>query len=223
MKDYLNRFGVQVVRLKPTNEAMTVHAFEKGMLPGPFSKSLLRFYPKTFTEIRHRALVHIAADDRVTEKRGLVGPIRPRVAGRPQPMRVHEATTEKNGVEKPYEQSKAGTRTQRDPLPKHNFWVELKELITIPNIATRLKVPAKTDRKMGPNKNAWCEFHQAHDHYIRNCLALAQQLDELAKSGFFNDYRQEQQNDQALVIAVADQGHEVPIHGEINTISRGFS
>jgi len=83
MKDYLNRFGVQVVRLKHTDEAMTVHAFIKGMLPGPFSESLLRFYPKTFTEIKHRAFVHISADDRVTEKCGLVGLIRPRAAGRP--------------------------------------------------------------------------------------------------------------------------------------------
>jgi len=108
MKDYLNMFGVQVVRLKPTDEAMTVHAFVKGMLSGPFSESVLRFYPKTFIEIRRRALAHIETDDRVTEKRGFVGPIRPRAAGRPQPMRVHEATTEKKGAEKPYEQSQGG-------------------------------------------------------------------------------------------------------------------
>ncbi|XP_068504396.1 uncharacterized protein [Phaseolus vulgaris] len=76
---------------------------------------------------------------------------------------------------------------------------------------------------MGPNKNAWCEFHQAYGHPIRNCLALAQQLDELVKSGFLKDYLQEPQEDQALVAAGVDQGHEVPIHGEINTISRGFS
>ena len=56
MKDYLNRFKVEVVRLKPTDEAMTMHSFVKGMLPGPFSESLLRFYPKTFTEIRRRTL-----------------------------------------------------------------------------------------------------------------------------------------------------------------------
>jgi len=138
-------------------------------------------------------------------------------------MRVHEATTEKKGMGKPYEQSQTGTRTRRDPSLKHNFRIELKELIAIPNIAARLKVPAKTDKKMAPNKNPWCEFHQAHDHYIRNCLALAHQLDELVKSGFLKDYLLEQQNDQALVIAGADQGHEVPIHGEVNTISEGFS
>jgi len=97
IKDYLNRFGVQVVRLKPTNEAIIVHAFVKGMLSGPFSESLLRFYPKTFTEIRHRALVHITTDDRVTQKQGLVGPAGPRAATQPPPMRVHEATTENKG------------------------------------------------------------------------------------------------------------------------------
>jgi len=100
--------------------------------------------------------------------------------------------------------------------------VELKELITIPNIAARPKIPAKTDRKMGPNKNALCEFHQASDYYIRNCLALAYQLDELVKSGFLKDYLQEPQDDQALVTTGVDQGHEVPIHGEVNTISEGF-
>jgi len=54
-------------------------------------------------------------------------------------------------------------------------------------------------------------------------LALSHQLDELVKSGFLKDYLQEPQEDQALVAAGIDQGHEVPIHGEINTISRGFS
>jgi len=138
-------------------------------------------------------------------------------------MRVHEATTEKKGVEKPYERTQVGTRTRRDPPPKHNFRVELKELIVIPNIAARLKVPAKTNRKMGPNKNAWFEFHQANGHYIRNCLALAHQLNKLVNSGLLKDYLREPQNDQALVTAGADQGHEVPIHGEVNTISGGFS
>jgi len=105
LKEFLNKFGVQVVWLKPTDEAMTVHALVKGMLSGPFSESLLRFYPKTFSEIRRWALAHIAADDRVTEKCGLVGPVRPRATGRPQPMRVHKATTEKKGAGKqqPYE------------------------------------------------------------------------------------------------------------------------
>ena len=100
-------------------------------------------------------------------------------------------TTKNKGARKPYERAQAGTRARRDPPPKHNFRAELKELIAIPNIAARLKVPTKTDRKMGPNKNAWCEFHQENDQYIHNCLALEHQLDELVKSGFLKDYLQE--------------------------------
>jgi len=56
--EFLNRFRVQVVRLKLIDEAMMVHAFTKGMLLGPFSESLLRFYPKTFCEIKRRAIAH---------------------------------------------------------------------------------------------------------------------------------------------------------------------
>ena len=63
------------MQLKPIDEAMTVHTFVKGMLSGPFSESLLSFYPKTFSEIRRWALAHIAANDRVTKKRSLSGPV----------------------------------------------------------------------------------------------------------------------------------------------------
>jgi len=66
--------------------------------------------------------------------------------------------------------------------------VELKDLIVVPNIAERFKVPAKSDKKLGPNKNVWCEFHQAFGHPIRNCLVLGHQLDELVKNSFLNDY-----------------------------------
>jgi len=74
---------------------MTVHPFTKGMLLGSFSDSLIRCCPKMFCEIRRQAMAHIAAEDRVTEKRSSVGPVRPQVTGRSQPMRVHEATTKK--------------------------------------------------------------------------------------------------------------------------------
>ena len=43
------------------------------------------------------------------------------------------------------------------------------------------------------------------------------------KNGFLKDYLQEPQGAQALAAPRGDQGHEVPIHGEINTISAEFS
>ena len=53
-------------------------------------------------------------------------------------------------------------------------------------------------------------------------MLLGYQLDELVKSDFLKDYLQELQGAQALAVPGGDQGHEVPIHGEINTISGGF-
>ena len=78
LKDYLNRFGAQVVRLPSKDEDMLVHAFKKGVLPGPFSESLIRSHPSTFAEIRRRAVAHIVAKTKVYEKRGSAAPLKPR-------------------------------------------------------------------------------------------------------------------------------------------------
>jgi len=214
LKDFLNRFGAQVVKLHTKDEDMMVYAFRKEMLPGTFSDSLIRYRPKTFCEIWRRAMAHIVAERELTEKRESVAPVQPRGTSRPQPMRVHEVTTKKKvlGKQQSYETRKPQTRerTREDALPRHNFLVELKELIVIPNIAERLKTPQKIDKKLGPSKNTWCEFHQAYDHAIHNCLFLGYQLDELVKSGFLKDYLQEPQGAQVLVAPGGDQGHEVP-------------
>ena len=90
-------------------------------------------------------------------------------------------------------------------------------------MADRLKSPLKTDKRLGPSKETWCEFHQAFGHNLRNCLALGFQLDELVRNGFLKEYLQEPQGAPMSAASTGDQGHKVPIHGEINTISGGFS
>ena len=171
---------------------MMVHAFRKGIVSGPFSESLIKNRPKTFAEIRRCAVAHIATKGEVNEKRTCVVPTRLRAPNRPQPLRIHEATTEKKAAVKqqPYQSRKPQTngRARENMPPRHNFVVELKEHIAIPNIAERLKIPPKTENKLETNKNVWCEFHQAFGHPIRNCLALGHQLDELVKNDFLRDY-----------------------------------
>jgi len=140
---------------------------------------------------------------------------------------VHEATTEKKTPVKqqPYQPRKPQTRgRERENVPpRHDFVVELKDLIAIPNVAERLKVPPKTDKRLGPNKNAWCEFHQAFGHPIRNYLALGHQLDELVKNGLLRDYLQEKQGTEDVTVTGGGPGHKVPVHGEIHTFAKGFS
>ena len=101
--------------------------------------------------------------------------------------------------------------------------VKLKDPIVVPNIADRLRPPVKTDKVQGPHKDSWCEFHQAFGHHINNCLALGHQLDELVKIDFLKDYLAGLSTVAALAVPEEDQAHEMPIHGEVHTISGGFS
>jgi len=127
--------------------------------------------------------------------------------------------------QQPYEPKKPQTRgrARENVSPRQNFVVELKDLIVVPIIVGRLKIPVKSKKKLGLHKNAWCEFHQAIGHQIRNCLALGHELDKLVKNGFLKDYLVESQGDQNLTTPEGDQGHEILVHGEIHTIAGGFS
>ncbi|XP_068504480.1 uncharacterized protein [Phaseolus vulgaris] len=198
LKEHINRFGAQLVKVGTTEEPIIVYAFRKCVCPGPFCESIIRNRPRTFAEIRRRAVEHIASEGEVCEKRTSVVPSRPRAQTRAQPVRVNETTTgrKKQEGKRPYETRKpqprgpAGknrpTRERARPA-RYDFVVELKDLIAVPNIAERLRRPAKTDKVLGPRKDSWCEFHEAFGHHINNCLSLGYQLDELVRSGFLKD------------------------------------
>jgi len=108
----------------------------------------------------------------VYEKRTSVALARPRAQTPAQTVRVHEATTERKNQDRkrPYEARRPqprgraeGNRPAREgnrPL-RHNFVVELKDLIVVPNIPDRLRPSVKSDKVLGPHKELWCEFHEA--------------------------------------------------------------
>jgi len=184
LKEYINRFGKQVVKVGTTEEPMIVYTFRKGMCPGPFCASIIRSRPKTFAEIRCRAIEHFAFEGEVCEKCTSVAPARPRAQSRAQPARVNETTTGRKNQDRkrPYEarrpQARGATEGDKQvrkgnrPL-RHNFVMKLKDLIVVPNIADRLRPPVKSDKVLGPRKDSWCEFHEAFGHHINNCLALS--------------------------------------------------
>ena len=170
LRDYLNRFGAQMVRSPAKDEEMLVNAFKKGVLPGPFCEVLIRAHPATFPEVRRLAVAHIANESEVAEKRGSVAPARPRAQTRIQPQRVLETMAAKKDqrTRHPYDPRKNKGRGPGHPKeynrpPKHKFVMGLADLIAIPNIAARLKAPEKvSDKVLGPKPDAWCEFHQSH-------------------------------------------------------------
>ena len=237
MKEYINRFRAQVVKVGATDENMITCAFRRGVCPSTFHEFITQRRPRTFSEIRRRAVEHIASKEEVYMKRVSVVPSRPRAQARAPPVRVNETTTEKKKTDKrrPYEARKPQPRgpaqverptRERARPARYNFVVELKDLITVPNIAERLRRPAKTDKVLGPRKDSWCEFHEAFGHNLDNCLSLGYQLDELVRSGFLKDYISEPAATAALPAPTegqAHEAHEMPILGEVHTIAGGFS
>ncbi|XP_068475012.1 uncharacterized protein [Phaseolus vulgaris] len=210
---------------------MIVYAFRKGVCPGSFSKSLNRSRPKTFAEVRRRAVEHIASEGEAYENCTTAAPTRPRAQMRTQPARVHEAATERKNQDRKrtYEARRAQPRGRAEvrregnrPL-RHNFVVELKDLMVVPNIADRLRPPVKSDKVLGPHKESWCEFHEAFGHHINNCLLLGYQLDELVKNGFLKDYLAGSTTTMATATPEEGQAHEILTHGEVHTISGSFS
>ena len=93
---------------------MIVYAFRKGVCLGPFCESIIRNRPRTFAEIRRRAVEHIASEGEVCEKRMSVTPTRPRAQTRAQPVRVNETTMGRKNQEgrRPYEARKPQPRGQ---------------------------------------------------------------------------------------------------------------
>jgi len=58
---------------------------------------------------------------------------------------------------------------------------------------------------------------------VENCIVLGYQLLRLVKVGFLQDYLVGGQEESKQESPSEEQMHEVPIHGEINTIFGGFS
>jgi len=76
---------------------------------------------------------------------------------------------------------------------------------------------------LGLRKDLWCEFHKGLGHSIEQCLALGHQLTELLREGFLKEYLETSLEEPQREATSREQMHEVPINGELNTISGGFS
>jgi len=90
-------------------------------------------------------------------------------------------------------------------------------------LGDKLRFPSKSDRNLGPRKEVWCEFHKAFGHDVEHCIALGYQLAGLIKDGFLKEYLEGSQEGSKEELPPVEQGHKIPVLGEINTILGGFS
>jgi len=57
---------------------------------------------------------------------------------------------------------------------------------------------------------------------VERCITLGYQLAGLVKDEFLKEYLEGDQEGSKEEVAPRDQVHEVPVHGELNTISGGL-
>ena len=150
---------------------------------------------------------------------------KPKEGGQAQPLRVHKAAIEKRSDERraSYIARKNQPRTKaKEDLPfRPRFRITYKELLSIPGMADKLRFPPKSDRNLGSRNETWCEFHKGFGYDVEHCITLGYQLADLVKDGFFKEYLEGSQEGSKEESATTNQGHEVLVHGELNTISGG--
>jgi len=86
----------------------------------------------------------------------------------------------------------------------------------------KLRFSQKIDRNLG-HERRWCEFHKEFGHDVERCITLGYQLMSLVKDGFLKEYLEVDQEEPKGEVAPKDQAYGIPVHGELNTISREFS
>jgi len=216
------------VKLQTHDEVMMVNDFEQ-IMAGPFSDSLIRNPIETFAKIRRQAVAYINAEEAVSVKHSssYLRQTKPKERSRSRPLRVNETSTDKRTDSRraPYPTGKSVPRAKaREDLAfQPKFWISYKELLTVPGVVEKLKFLQKFDRNLGQRKKAWCKFHKGFGHDVLRCITLGYQLAGSVKNGFLMEYLDEDQKEPKGEVAPRDQAYEIPVHGELNTISGGFS
>jgi len=142
-------------------------------------------------------------------------------------IRRNEASTEKrtNMWYVPYvaKKDEPKKKAREETTIRPRFRVSSKELLSMQRVADKLKFPQKTNRFLGSRGDSWCDFHREFGHSIERCIALRYQLASLVKEGFLKEYIEANQEEPKREATTMDQTHETLIHGDLNTITRGFS
>jgi len=132
-----------------------------------FSDSLIRNPKETLSEVRERATAHIKAEEVVLRKNGSSRSKQPRhkESSRDHSIRSNEAPIEKRTNSRYVlyvtKKDEPKTKVKEETTIRPRFRVSCKELLNMPGVTNKLKFPQRTDRFLGSQREAWCDFHKA--------------------------------------------------------------
>ncbi|RDX97029.1 hypothetical protein CR513_20247, partial [Mucuna pruriens] len=147
------------------NKAKHLEAFQKGLRVGQFSDSLELRNPLSMEEIRTRAEKHIEVEEDQADR-----------------LEVRQSSSRNTRPENKYPSKPKDYPLTLTPL--HEKRAQILRDIYHTHL---LKYPKEAKgRRMGANKQEWCEFHKAYA--TKECRTLQEQIDKLIQEGHLSQY-----------------------------------
>ncbi|KAK1411207.1 hypothetical protein QVD17_37753 [Tagetes erecta] len=228
LRDYVSKFGIEVLEIRNLDMATAVQAFKMGLKKdSPFYDDLVMTPCRNLDEVRTRALRFIRLED---DKK-----IQDRIGStiKQEHQDKKQESLFKNNKTKPYfkhdNQNVHAMEYDEDEeeypkISEYCFSDDISDvLLAMQDLGEKARWPRKTDKAVGyKDKSKWCSYHEDFDHITDECIALRREIGYLLSKGHSKDLfgRKKQRNqDPEKVLEKAAQ--PPPDARVINFISGG--
>ncbi|XP_052188877.1 uncharacterized protein LOC127799162 [Diospyros lotus] len=178
LTDFVARFNMEALSIENLDQSIAMVAFQNALRVGPFTQSLAKRPPQTFTEILSQATKYINAEEVMRVKRSEYSD--------------KKEKRSQNQEQKP--EDKSGRRGERSgprwspvrftllntPRAEILATIENKDYL---KKSRPMKAPANKQ-----SKDKYCQFHRDHGHDTEECHQLKEEIQELINRGFLRRF-----------------------------------
>ncbi|KAK1431738.1 hypothetical protein QVD17_08334 [Tagetes erecta] len=193
LKDYVSKFGMEVLEIPNLDMATTVQAFKMGLKKdSPFYNNLVMTPCKNLVEVRTRALrfIRLEDDKKIQDRIGSII--------KQEHQDKKQGSLFKNNKTKPYFKldnpnvHAVEYDEDEEEYPKiseYCFSVDVGDvLLAMQDLGEKARRPRKTYKAVGyKDKSKWCSYHEDFGHITAECIALRREIGYLLSKGHFKD------------------------------------
>ncbi|XP_052203975.1 uncharacterized protein LOC127809253 [Diospyros lotus] len=178
LTDFVARFNMEALSIENLDQSIAMVAFQNALRAGPFTQSLAKRPPQTFTEILSRATKYINVEEVMRAKR----------------IEYSDKKEKKSQNMEQKPKDKPGHRGERSgprwsPVRFTLLNTPRAEILAIIENKDYLKKsrPMKAPANKR-SKDKYCRFHRDHGHDMEECHQLKEEIQELINRGFLRRF-----------------------------------
>ncbi|MEJ1821116.1 retrotransposon gag family protein, partial [Escherichia coli] len=198
ISDFMTRFNKECLKVEDVNDLLVISAFQNGILPGALYREIVKYEPRTATEL-WRIADRFAKADEADKKKREADKAEPSEKGRRDEGREDRNQGRRSALERLHRPIRsrlgprdASERPQYTPLtkPRAEIYALHMNLFEKPRPMTGGKRCRPMDK--------YCSFHDDYGHDIEECKELMGEIEMLVQDGSLKKYRgQSRQADQS--------------------------